>query len=118
MYRTRQYHIKKNSRLYPYCTELCRKSAALYNRANFLIRQYATAIESFHAMKPLYENQMKAYSLVHDILAGTKYPGDSRWLNYNAVDRVLKVSKDSAYYALPAQANQQVLKLQIGRAHV
>ncbi|MCR4755002.1 MAG: transposase [Lachnospiraceae bacterium] len=111
MYRTRQYHIKKNSRLNPYCTELCRKSAALYNRANFLIRQYATAIESFHAMKPLYENQMKVYRLVHDILAGTKYQGDSRWLNYNAVDRVLKVSKDSAYYALPAQANQQVLKL-------
>ena len=111
MYRTRQYHIKKNSRLYPYCSDLCIKSAALYNRANFLIRQYATAVDSFDAMKPLYENQAKAYRLVRDILIGTRYLGDSRWLTYNALDRVLKVSKDSAYYALPAQANQQVLKL-------
>ena len=111
MYRTRQYHIKKNSRLYPYCSDLCIKSAALYNRANFLIRQYATAVNSFDAMKPLYENQAKAYRLVRDILAGTKHLGDSRWLTYNALDRVLKVSKDSAYYVLPAQANQQVLKL-------
>ena len=111
MYRTRQYHIKKNSRLHPYCTALCQKSAALYNRANFLIRQYATAVESFNAVKPLYENQMKVYRQVHEILASAMYHSDSRWLNYNAIDRVLKVSKDSAYYALPAQANQQVLKL-------
>ena len=111
MYRTRQYHIKKNSRLYPYCSELCIKSAALYNRANFLIRQYATAVDSFCGMKPLYDNQMKVYRMVNDILAGTKYLGDNKWLSYNAIDHVLKVSKDSTYYALPAQANQQVLKM-------
>ncbi len=111
MYRTRQFHIKKNSRMYPYCRDLCAKSAALYNRANFLIRQYATAVDSFNAMKPLYDNQMKVYRLVNDILADTKYLRDNRWLSYNAIDRVLKISKDRAYYALPAQANQQVLKL-------
>ena len=62
-------------------------------------------------MKPLYDNQMKVYRMVNDILAGTKYLGDNKWLSYNAIDHVLKVSKDSTYYALPAQANQQVLKM-------
>lgn len=36
MYRTRQFHIKKNSRLYPYCKDLCSKSAGLYNLPPFL----------------------------------------------------------------------------------
>ncbi|MCR5650216.1 MAG: transposase [Lachnospiraceae bacterium] len=111
MYRTRQIHIKMNSRLYPYCRDLCLRSAVLYNRANFLVRQYATAVDSFGVMKPLYDNQMKVYRLVRDILTGTKYSGDSRWLSYNAIDRVLKISKDSSYYALPSQANQQVIKM-------
>ena len=111
MYRTRQYHVKEHSRLYPYCRDLCRKSAALYNRANFIIRQYATAAHSFSVMRPLYDNQMQVFMLVNDILAGTKYLGDNSWLSYNAIDRTLKMSKDKAYYGLPAQANQQVLKL-------
>ncbi len=111
MYRTRQYHVKEQNRLYPYCRDLCKKSAVLYNRANFIIRQYATAANSFSEMRPLYDNQMRVFKLVSDILAGTKYLGDNRWLSYNAIDRVLKISKDKTYYALPAQANQQVLKL-------
>ena len=111
MYRTRQYHVKEQNRLYPYCRDLCKKSAVLYNRANFIIRQYATAVRSFSEMGPLYDNQMQVFKLVNDILAGTKYLGDNSWLSYNAIDRVLKMSKDKAYYALPAQANQQVLKL-------
>ena len=111
MYRTRQYHVKEQNRLYPYCRDLCKKSAVLYNRANFIIRQYATAAHSFSAMRPLYDNQMQVFKLVNDILAGTKYLGDNSWLSYNAIDRILKMSKDKTYYALPAQANQQVLKL-------
>ena len=111
MYRTRQYHVKEQNRLYPYCRDLCKKSAVLYNRANFIIRQYATAAHSFSEMRPLYDNQMNVFKLVNDILDGTKYLGDNSWLSYNAIDRILKMSKDKAYYALPAQANQQVLKL-------
>ena len=91
MYRTRQYHIKKNSRLYPYCSDLCLKSAALYNRANFLIRQYATAVDSFNALKPLFENQMKVYTLVHDILAGTKYLSDIRWFTDNLKPQTCRI---------------------------
>ena len=87
------------------------RSAVLYNRANFIIRQYATAARSFSEMKPLYDNQMSVYRLVYDTIGSTKYLGDNRWLTYNAIDRILKISKDKAYYSLPAQANQQVLKL-------
>ena len=111
MYRTRQYHVKKNSRLYGYCSTLCHGSATLYNRANFIIRQYATAVSSFNEMKPLYSNQMAVYRLVTNLIGGTKYLNDSKWLTYTALDRILKLSKDKAYYSLPAQPNQQVLKL-------
>ncbi len=61
--------------------------------------------------KPLFPNQMVVYRLVRDSLFGTKYLGDSKWLSYNALDHLLKVTRDKAYYALPAQANQQILKL-------
>ena len=110
MYRTRQFYVKKNSRLYPYCRSLCADSAALYNRGNFIIRQYATAVESFDMIKPLYENQAQVFNLVQSILGGTKYLTESRWLSYNGIDHLLKSSKDRSYYALPAQVNQQVLK--------
>ena len=113
MYRTRQFHVKKNSRLYDYCRTMCRNSAILYNRANFILRQFATAFDSFDAKKPLYSNQMEVYHLVMDILGGTKYLRGNKWLSYGALDRILKVTKDTAYYALPAQANQQTLKLLI-----
>ena len=95
MYRTRQYHVKEQNRLYTYCRDLCKKSAVLYNRANFIIRQYATAANSFSEMRPLYDNQMQVFKLVNDILVGTKYLGDNRWLSYNAIDRILKMSKDT-----------------------
>ena len=74
MYRTRQFHVKKNSRLYDYCRTMCQNSAILYNRANFILRQFVTAFDSFDAKKPLYSNQIEVYHLVMDILGGTKYP--------------------------------------------
>ena len=44
MYRTRQIRLRRGSLLWAYGTDLCRKAAVLYNRANFLVRQYATAV--------------------------------------------------------------------------
>ena len=61
--------------------------------------------------KPLFPNQMMVYRLVMDNLSGTKYLGNSKWLSYNALDHLLKVTRDKSYYALPSQANQQRLKL-------
>ena len=111
MYRTRQYRISKNHILYDYCRNICRSSAILYNRANFILRQYSSAVDSMVFFKPLFFNQMMIYRLVRDNLSGTKYLGDSKWLSYNALDHLLKVTRDKAYYALPSQANQQILKL-------
>nr|MCR5233993.1 transposase [Lachnospiraceae bacterium] len=93
------------------CRDLCQRSAALYNRANFIIRQYATAVEAFNSHRPLYANQMEVYRKVRDLLEGTKYHPAGRWLSYNALDHILKMSGDKAYRALPAQANQQILKM-------
>ena len=111
MYRTRQFRISKNNRLYGYCSDICRASAVLYNRANFIIRQYSSAMEAMASYKPLYPNQMQVFSLVKDILKETKYLGKDSWLSYNALDYLLKATKDRAYYGLPSQANQQILKL-------
>ena len=109
MYRTRQYRISKNHILYDYCRDICRSSAILYNRANFILRQ--SAVDSMALFKPLFPNQMMVYRLVRENLSGTKYLGDSKWLSYNALDHLLKITRDKAYYALPSQANQQILKL-------
>ncbi|MBQ7614084.1 MAG: transposase, partial [Butyrivibrio sp.] len=111
MYRTRQYRISKNHILYDYCKDICRSSAVLYNRANFILRQYSSSVDSMAGFKPLFPNQMLAYRLVRDNLTGTKYLGASKWLTYNALDHLLKITRDKAYYALPSQANQQILKL-------
>ena len=111
MYRTRQYRINQNHILYDYCRDICRSSAVLYNRANFILRQYSSSVDSMAGFKPLFPNQMLVYRLVRDNLTGTKYLGASKWLTYNALDHLLKITRDKAYYALPAQANQQILKL-------
>ena len=111
MYRIRQFRICKNSKLYGYCSNICRASAMLYNRANFIIRQYASARDAFESYKPLYPNQMQIFRLVSDTLEGTRYHESGSWLSYNALDYLLKTTKDKAYYGLPAQANQQILKL-------
>ncbi|WP_081860934.1 RNA-guided endonuclease InsQ/TnpB family protein [Butyrivibrio sp. AE2032] len=111
MYRTKQYRINQNHILYDYFRDICRSSAVLYNRANFILRQYSSSVDSMAMFKPLFPNQMVVYKLVRGSLFGTKYLGDSKWLSYNALDHLLKVTRDKAYYALPAQANQQILKL-------
>lgn len=111
MYRARQYHISKKNKLYHYCQDVCRSSAVLYNRANFVLRQYASAVRSFDEMIPLYENPLNVYREVNDILSDTKHEPKGAWLNYYGLDHFLKATKDVAYYAMPSQANQQTLKL-------
>ena len=111
MYRTRQYHISKKNKLYHYCQDVCRSSAVLYNRANFVLRQYSSAVRAFDEMIPLYENPLNVYREVKNVLSGTKHAPKGAWLNYYALDHFLKATKDPAYYAMPSQANQQTLKL-------
>ena len=110
MYRTTHINISKTSYLYPYMDEMTYHVAKLYNRANFIVRQFYTAMKAFEQMKLLHENQLKIIHLVHDNLAGTKYFPKGKWLSYYSLDYLLKVTKDPAYYNLPAQVNQQTLK--------
>ena len=110
MCRTRQIRIRKGHELWKYGRELCAGSARLYNRANFLVRQYATSVQALEEMKPLRENQMQAYLLVREATRGSRHEPKGAWLTYGQLDHVLKMTDDEAYRSLPAQANQQVLK--------
>ena len=110
MYRTRQIRIRKGHELWKYGKELCAGSARLYNRANFLMRQYATSVLAMEEMKPLRENQMQAYLLVRKATRGSRHEPKGAWLTYGQLDHVLKMTDDEAYRSLPAQANQQILK--------
>jgi len=111
MYRAQTVQIKKGHRLYKYCERECSLSAKLYNRANFIARQYATAVRDLEQYKPLRENQLSAYEMVRNVVAGTKYAPKGKWLNYNRLDYILKATGDESYYAMYAQENQQTLKL-------
>lgn len=111
MYRTKQYHIRKGHKMYFYCADICQKSAHLYNRANYILRQYATAVRDFERFKPLNANQMEVYRAVNSVTVGTKYQPKKKWLTYGTLDFYLKRTDDISYYRMYAQANQQTLKL-------
>jgi len=110
LYRTRQIRIRKGHRLWQYGADLCIKSAILYNRANYFLRQYATAVRDTGEGKELHENQRQVLDLIRDVTRGTRYEPKGAWLTYGELDYVLKRTDDPAYRSLPAQANQQILK--------
>lgn len=112
MYRTLCYRIKNSSRLYNYSADLCYKAARFYNRANFVVRNYATAVTKFLEMEPLTANELEVYQMVQDATRGTKYrPEDGiKWLTDRILDFVLRSSCDADYRSLPAQSSQQMLK--------
>ena len=96
--------------MYNYFNDLCRKANNLYNVTCFYIRQYATALQSYDEMKPLYEHQMQIYQTVQSLTLSTKYEPKGKWLNFYTIDFILKALDDPDYYSLPAQVNQQVIK--------
>ena len=111
MYRTRQYHIRKGHKMYSYCSDICKKSTNLYNRANYILRQYATAVRDFENLKPLTANQMEIYKNVQSVTDNTKHEPKNKWLTYGILDFYLKQTKDISYYNMYSQSNQQILKL-------
>ena len=59
-------------------TGLCERSAVLYNRANFLLRQYATAVRDLEegtALEALHKNQEQAYRLIRETTRGSIIQG-------------------------------------------
>lgn len=117
MYRTRQIRVRKGHKFHTYCTDLCTASAKLYNRGNYLIRQYASSVKRMENGEELTDNQQEAYDMIRSLTAGTKYEPKKTWLTYGQLDYILKTSEDPAYRALPAQANQQILKVIIRSYH-
>lgn len=110
MYRVKMIRIKKGHRMYRYCHSICLASARLYNRTNYVIRQYATAVDRSEKGEELTENQRDIYTLVSEITRGTKFQPGRKWLTYNQLDYIFKVTDDPAYRGLPAHANQQIMK--------
>ena len=96
--------------MYQYFDGLCRKANNLYNVTCFYVRQYATALQSYEEMKPLYEHQLNIYNTVQSLTIGTKYAPKGKWLNFYTIDYILKTLNDPDYYGLPSQVNQQVIK--------
>ena len=111
MYRTRQYHIRKGHKMFSYCADICRKSTYLYNRANYILRQYATAVRDFENLKPLTANQMEVYKSIKSVTESTKYEPKGKWLTYGTLDFYMKQTRDINYYDMYSQASQQILKL-------
>ena len=111
MYITKQIQVPKHNNLAVFFDTLCRNANNLYNVTCYYIRQYATAMQSFEEMKPLYDNQLDIYKKVYFLTKDTKYYPKSKWLNYYTIDYVLKVLNDPDYYSLPAQVNQHIIKM-------
>lgn len=97
--------------MYSYCADICKKSTNLYNRANYILRQYATAVRDFENLKPLTANQMEIYKNVQSVTDNTKHEPKNKWLTYGILDFYLKQTKDISYYNMYSQSNQQILKL-------
>lgn len=113
MYRTLNRLIRPHSKLHMYSKNLCFYSARLYNRANFIVRNFATAVTKFSRFEPLTANELEIFSLVHRTLDGTKYEpvANTKWLNRFALEFLLRKTKDESYYSLPAQSSIQIIGL-------
>ena len=97
--------------MFSYCADICRKSTYLYNRANYILRQYATTVRDFENLKPLTANQMEVYKSIKSVTEDTKYEPKGKWLTYGTLDFYMKQTRDINYYDMYSQANQQILKL-------
>ena len=111
MYRVRQIQIRKGQKLYDYCMDITRKVSKLYNRANYIVRQYATGTEAEEEGRTLHPNQKEILQMVRQVICGTKFEPKGKWLGYYQLDFILKKTKDFDYYNVPSQVNQQTLKL-------
>ncbi len=110
MYRTTHIYISKTSYLYNYFDNVCHNVTKLYNRANFLVRQYSTAMRSIEEGRNLFDTQKEVCELVQSLLKDHKYFPQGKWMSYNAIDFLLKNTDDPTYYGVPSQVNQQTLR--------
>ena len=138
-YKTFQISIKKDHRLFPYFHQMSQSAKNMYNATNFYIRQVFTAFRKEGSLQPLQkevldtieqyieemnERQFKAYQL--KVLREQQKPLEKRrevklnlfnvpskekpYLDYNSLDSLFKVMKQTDYRSLPTQSSQWVMK--------
>ena len=74
IYRVRQIQIRKGHKLYGYCCSITDKVSKLYNRANYIVRQYATGIEAEAAEKEKkLPTEINANHAIINAIINTKY---------------------------------------------
>ena len=136
-YRTLQFKINNKHPLFSYCDNVCLCSKNLYNIANFYIRQCFFGLQKDETS--LNENESTIINLINskiDDLNKIKtdtfekrknYKNnktkektlklfkplnkDNKFPSYNVLDGIFKLTKQSDYISLPAQTNQNTLKL-------
>lgn len=141
MYNTQQIHIKKGHRFYNYCHHMTFLAKNLYNATNFHIRQIFTAFGDEKKLQPLQQeiidlidqhlpqmNEIKINAVekkrekelrkpkdqrkeIKDAILFKPLSSQNKFVRYEFLDGLFKVSKNEDYLALPGQVNQQVMKM-------
>ena len=130
--RTQQIKIKKGHKLFNYFDELCFKSKNLYNVSNYYFRQVLTGIQKdkptpnekeiidiINSNIPIV-NKIKIDNVKKQRLKKPETPDaklyepldkENKYLNYELLDAIFKITKQVDYYSLPSHSNQGVMKL-------
>ena len=112
MYRTMSIRIKKGHRLFPYFEDLTLHTCNLYNSTNFYVRQVFTGLSKDPALR--HANETEVIERINSCLRShprfREVTAENPGLSYEMMDYVFKHLRHEAYYSLPAQANQQVMK--------
>ncbi|MBK5252735.1 MAG: transposase [Peptostreptococcaceae bacterium] len=139
-YRTVQIRIKKTHSLFQFCDNACFASKNLYNVGNFHIRQIFSGLkkepgtlhqnetdvfekieaqlEKLNAIKLTTFDKQKTKASLEGTPFSKKEPTqlmlpnkEKSFLGFNLLDGMLKLTSQPDYIAMPAQVNQQTLKL-------
>jgi putative transposase len=141
MYSTQKIRIKKGHRFYSYCDKVSFLAKNLYNATNFHIRQILTSFDEGKTINPLQQevfdlietyftqmNEVKIKAVEKkrekesqkpiqerkEVKDATlfKYPSaKNKFVHYEFLDGLFKVSQNRDYLALPGQVNQQVMRM-------
>jgi putative transposase len=132
VYSTYKIRVKKDHKLFEYLINLCKNSKNLYNATQFHVRQIYTGLTSDKKLHLLQKevldniehvlpkmNQVKENTYNKKIAKGEKatltlfkLPTKKKPnINFGFLDAYFKCTDNPDYRALPAQVNQQIMKL-------
>ena len=130
--RTQKIKIKKGHKLFNYFSNICYQSKNLYNITNYYYRQILTGIQKdkqtpnekevidiVNSNIPIV-NKIKINNVNKKRLKDPKTPEpklyeplskENKYLNYELLDAIFKITKQPDYIALPSHTNQGIMKL-------